>query len=259
MNKIVESKESFILIMDKKVMYIILKDEVRFSLKGLEVQFPPKFESERTIMVRNVDSTISVLSEEEIAEHINKKLKIKRVIQIPNSDHLLKIVFSDVAMADKAVQKGLRIQFQVLQNRNIEKEVFLPLVPCCRCYNYEHLKKNCPKGEQYKICSTVRPRVKCTQTVKSINKNALAAIRIIGHWQQSAHKEGPPLEQNKRKKGQISKYAKRNVATQIVSEIYTHGARIVRPLSIRRRSISRQSIRPRSIRRDRRKNERMNI
>ena len=29
----------------------------------------------------------------------------------------------------------------------------MPVVPCYRCYIYKHIKKNCPKGEQYKICS----------------------------------------------------------------------------------------------------------
>ena len=133
----------------------ILKDEVRqrFSLKGLEVQHPPEYEAERTVLVRNVDSTISARSEARIAEHISAEFRVKRVIKIPNSNHLHKILFNDVAMADKAIQQGLRIHFQVFQDRNIEKEVFVPVVPCYRCYSYEHLKRNCPKGEQYKICS----------------------------------------------------------------------------------------------------------
>ena len=154
MNTIAESKKAFILITEKKVM-IILKDKVRqkFSLKGLEVQCPPENKGERIVMVKNVDNTISALSEAEIAEHISKEFKVKRVIKIPNRDHLLKIVFSDIAMADKAVQEGLGIKFKVFQDRNIEREVFVPVVPCNRCYRYEHLKKSCPKGEQYEICS----------------------------------------------------------------------------------------------------------
>ena len=154
-NKIVESKEAFFLITDMKGMDFILRDETRqrLALKGFEVQYPPEFEAERTVMLRNVDSTISAMTEEQIAELIGRDFKVKKVIKIPNADHLLKIVFDNVANADRAVQDGLKIKFQLFQNRNIEKEVFVPVVPCYRCYSYEHFKKNCPKNEQYKICS----------------------------------------------------------------------------------------------------------
>ena len=117
------------------------------------MQYPPEYEAERTVMIKNVDSTISAMTETQIADHIGRDFKVKRVIKIPNSDHLLKIIFDDVASADKAVQNGLKIKFQLFQNRNIEKEVFVPVVPCYRCYSYEHLRKNCPKDEQYKISS----------------------------------------------------------------------------------------------------------
>ena len=112
-NKIVESKESFFLITDKRVMDKILKDEVkqRFFLKGLEVQYHPEYDAERAVLVRNVNSTISVWSEMQIAEHISKEFKVKSVIKIPNSNLLLKIVFSDLSRADKAFQQGLRIHF----------------------------------------------------------------------------------------------------------------------------------------------------
>ena len=61
---------------------LIFRDEIkqRFSLKGLEVQHPPEYEAERTIMVKNVDSTISAMSEAQILEHISRDFKVKRVI-----------------------------------------------------------------------------------------------------------------------------------------------------------------------------------
>ena len=62
-------------------------------------------------------------------------------------------MFNNTQDADKAVQDGLQIKYQKFQNRNIEKEVFVPVVPCYRCYSYEHQKRNCPKSDQYKICS----------------------------------------------------------------------------------------------------------
>ena len=31
--------------------------------------------------------------------------------------------------------------------------MFMPVVPCYRCYSYAHLKRNCTKPQEYQICS----------------------------------------------------------------------------------------------------------
>ena len=35
----------------------------------------------------------------------------------------------------------------------IGKEMFVQFVPCYKCYSYTHQKRNCPKPQEYKICS----------------------------------------------------------------------------------------------------------
>ena len=104
-NKIIENKEAFFVITDNKVMDTLLREENRqlFAVKGLEIQYSPEYEAARTVLLRNVDNVISVMTEQEISSNINKELKIKRVIKIPNSQHLLKIVFNNTEDADKAV------------------------------------------------------------------------------------------------------------------------------------------------------------
>ena len=96
-NKIVESKEAFFLITDNLNMDILLGEDsrARFASKGLEIQFPPEYEAARTIMLRNVDNTISQLTEAELVKRIEdtKNLKVKKLIKIPNSSHLIKIMF----------------------------------------------------------------------------------------------------------------------------------------------------------------------
>ena len=155
-NKIVENREAFFVITDNRTMDTLLRDTNRqmFAKRGLVIQCPPEYEAARTVLIRNVDSTIRALKEQEIQAYIDKDLKVKQVIKIPNSEHLMKIVFNSTENADKVVRDGLVIGFQKFQNRNIEKEVFIPLVPCYRCYSYEHQKRNCSKSAQYKICSS---------------------------------------------------------------------------------------------------------
>ena len=156
-NKIVESKEAFFLITDNLNMDILLGEDsrARFPSKGLEIQFPPEYEAARTIMLRNVDNTISQLTEAELVKKIEdtKNLKVKKLIKIPNSSHLIKIMFQTTEMADQVVEKGVKIGFQYFQKNNVEKEMFVSIVPCYRCYEYGHIKKNCPKPVDYKVCS----------------------------------------------------------------------------------------------------------
>ena len=181
-NKIIENKEAFFFITDNKVMDTLLRDENRqlFIARGLEIQYPPEYEAARTVLLRNVDSAISALTEQEIASFI-KELKAKRVIKIPNSEHLLKIVFNNTQDVDKAFQDGLQIKYQKFQNRNIEKEVFVPVVPCYRCYSYEHQKRNCPKSDHYKICSNCKGRATFTLPVMQSSLNALIVVKFIAH------------------------------------------------------------------------------
>ena len=102
-------------------MDTLLRDTNRqkFAERGLEIQYPPEYEAARTVLIRNVDSTISALNEQEIRNYIDKDLKVKQVIKIPNSEHLLKIVFNSTEDADKVVRDGLLIKYQRFQNRNI--------------------------------------------------------------------------------------------------------------------------------------------
>ena len=41
-------------------------------------------------------------------------INVKGVIKIPNSSHLLKIIFGDTVTADRVVEEGLRIHYQLL-------------------------------------------------------------------------------------------------------------------------------------------------
>ena len=187
-NKIVENREAFFVITNNRTMDTLLRDTNRqkFAERGLEIQYPPEYEAARTVLIRNVDSTIRALNEQEIREYIDKDLKVKQVIKIPNSEHLMKIVFNSTEDADKVVQDGLVIGFQKFQNRNIEKEVFIPVVPCYRCYNYEHQKRNCSKSAQYKICSSCAKEGHNYGECKEETSNVLTAAKTTAHWQQSA-------------------------------------------------------------------------
>ena len=155
LNKIIESRDAFFLLTDHRNMDRLLKDEVRskFVEEGLEVQYPPEYEAARTVMLRNFDNLISSMSSDEIVGLIDPSLRVRKLIKIPNSSHLLKLIFESTDMADRAVREGLNLRFQRFEKGSIEKEMFVPVVPCYKCYSCTHQKRNCPKLQEYKICS----------------------------------------------------------------------------------------------------------
>ena len=125
----------------------------RFSEQGLELQFPPEYEASRTVMLRNVDALIHDMTEAKIVENTPARYVVKKVIKIPGNSHLLKIMFNAAEMADKAVKDGIEVAFQKFAGKNVDKEIFVPIIPCYRCYAYTHQKRSCLKSEEYKVCS----------------------------------------------------------------------------------------------------------
>ena len=153
--KIRENQDGFILVTDSQGMDLLLKEESRKRIldEGLDIQFPPEYEASCTVILRNVDSLVHALSEEEIKDTAEDRYKIRRLVKFPNNKYLLKVIFLTAEAADIAIEKGISISFQKFIGRNIDKEIFIPIVPCYRCYKYDHQRKNCNKAIEYQICS----------------------------------------------------------------------------------------------------------
>ena len=145
------NKIAFFLITDNRNMDKLLGEEIKQSLmaRGLEIQHPPEYEAARTVMLKNVDDQISQFTEGEIASLIEREHRVKRVIKIPNNNHLVKVIFDTAATAEE----GIKVQYQRFEGKGMEKEVFISVVPCYQCYSYAHQKRNCTKPADYKICS----------------------------------------------------------------------------------------------------------
>ena len=191
-NKIIESKDAFFLLTDHSNMDKLLRDNVRskFAEEGLEAQYPPEYEATRMVMLRNVDPVISSKSTEEITEYIDPSLKIKSVIKIPNNTHLLKLIIESADMADRVVQEGLILYFQKFVKENIEKEMFVPVIPCYKCNSYAHQKRNCTKPQEYQICSIcAREGHYYTECQNKDRPKCINCGGITALWQQNVKKE----------------------------------------------------------------------
>ena len=107
--KIIETSEAFVLITDNSNMDKLLTDETKHKrvAKGLEVVHPPEFDAARTVLIKNADSVISALDEWEATGMIGQNSEVKRVVKIPNSQHLLKIIFQNSHDTDRAIEREI--------------------------------------------------------------------------------------------------------------------------------------------------------
>ena len=146
------------MVTDGEQAELTLKDHVRQFLrdKGLEAQTPPEHATMRTILVKGLEWYVVSKSEDNIKHKIQSEYpdrKLDKVVKIPNNDKLMKLVCANVRTASEIIDKGLTIFNQRFAGKSLEKEVYINVTPCFKCYKYEHVTKKCQIPEGYKVCS----------------------------------------------------------------------------------------------------------
>ena len=156
--KMIEAREAFFLVTDSEQAELILKDNVRQFLreKGLEVQIPPEHVAMRTVLVKGLEGNTAAKSEEDIKHKIQSEYsdwKLEKVVKIPGNERLMKLDCTNVHTTNEIVDKGLIIFNQRFAGKSLEKEIYINITPCLKCYQYDHVTKKCKTPEGYKICS----------------------------------------------------------------------------------------------------------
>ena len=156
--KVVQSKEAFYLITDNEQAELILRDHIRefWREKGLEAQMPPELVASRAILVRGLEWCVVEQSEIHIKNKIEAEYpdwKLEKVIKIPNNDKLMKLICSNIRTANDILDKRFVVCNQRLSGRSLEKEIYLNIIPCLKCYKCEHSTKKCQTPEGFKVCS----------------------------------------------------------------------------------------------------------
>lgn len=130
-----------------------------FSNEGFDLKLPQEAKSNRTIVLRDVDRTFKDTTEDEfinIIETNNYPLRVDEVVRLPGAPDgvtpLIKIRFTKAGMATRALQKGIKLKYQTLFPKSVEREVFVKASPCSKCLSFSHMKKDCNPNQQTK-CS----------------------------------------------------------------------------------------------------------
>ena len=179
--KINEVNRAFIIISSDDVIERLLSQSVREGLKreDFDVQTPPEFLASKTFVIRNIDSMVSIVDEEELRldlESRNEWLKVEEVIKLPNAPKILKIRAKETQMAKNAVEKGILIYNQSIPPQYISKEIFIQLNPCYHCYAYSHKTDDCPTPDRI-ACSECASN---THTYKDCNSQYKKCLNCGG-------------------------------------------------------------------------------
>ena len=168
---------AFLVISSDEVVERLLSQTVKDGLKKdqFEVQTPPEFVANKTFVIRNVDTMVSMVDADELRndlERRNEWLKVEEVIKLPNAPKIIKVRAKEISMAKNATEKGILIYNQSIPSHFVEKEIFVQLSPCLKCYKYSHKTDDCPTPEA-KICSECASNLHTFRECDSLNKKCI--------------------------------------------------------------------------------------
>ena len=159
LTRLIDSRTGYVaLCHSEKDVDTILSGGSTRSLKeiGLEPRMPPEIVAQRSVICRRIDPFVGTHTATEIKNEIKIRQEwcdISEIIKFGNNTHVFKIIFTDTTMAQKAQEQGLVCFNMRISPEQIQRETFVNIMICFKCYEMEtHVTSNCLKKD-HKICS----------------------------------------------------------------------------------------------------------
>ena len=144
--KMHDSKGAFFPIVRIDELEKLLTEDAKKKMKdkGYEVVAPIEWEAMKSVVVRELDSSIRTYDQDEIdsIERLNNWAKVDSVYVFKIAANLMKIIFRTSAMALQAQKEGIIINNKFIPSKRVEKEIFVRLDPCRNCFSYNHETKH---------------------------------------------------------------------------------------------------------------------
>ena len=157
-SRMIPTRDTFtvVCLSEEEVDLLIATNTIeKLRSKQYEVIVPPHLKARKTVVIKRLDRDVTMMSEEALKQDLEMRncwVKVEEIVKFPNMQNMLKVRFSDIKMARKAVEMGLSIHTYHLNKDQVEMEEFIQLTPCWTCYKYEHSSKDCPE-KNIKKCS----------------------------------------------------------------------------------------------------------
>ena len=137
---------------------LVFQEACMFALDALGCipVLPPELKAKRTVILKSLDTYIYDLPLAEIVFELNKNnenLHVVDAYKFPNS-RTVKITFSNENMASTCLENGLNIFIIHLSPNMMQREEFIQIPTCYRCFSLNtHSSNECKKETDYVICS----------------------------------------------------------------------------------------------------------
>ena len=156
---------AIITLSNNKELEKLLTSESITKLKEMHLNIipPASLKSEKSVFIPKVRDFLSNTKPEDLVMQINKcnanKIKATDVVVVTGNNFVhgmkknLKISFETTDQADFAFSNGFNIGDFHISSNQIQREEFIQLRQCFKCFKYDHFANKCKKTPKCSICS----------------------------------------------------------------------------------------------------------
>ncbi len=145
---------------------------------------PPELKAKKSVIIPRVDDLIYEQPALDIGEEIAKKNQWigdeLGVYKFPCSP-AIKLTFSQTILDKMCIEIGLKAFSVSIPPHEIKLETYISIQCCMRCYALEHFKNECPKNNDFKVCSECSTVGHVWHQYKEENKKKLSELRWKSH------------------------------------------------------------------------------
>ncbi len=125
----------------------------KLKAKGLSLIESPQARAARTLMVFRPHPLILDKSKDDLTLEISTRndVKVEQVTILTSKIPILKLRLSSSKEADSLLKFDIKAFSLIIPSRQLEKERFISVNQCLKCYQFDHATKSCPSST--KVCS----------------------------------------------------------------------------------------------------------
>ena len=147
--KITEQRNNFVLhCLNNNEAEKIFSDTAMNALKniGVEAKLPWSLKAARTVIIRKLSDEILNCSLDELTDEIHHHNSSLKIYSMWKNEHILKITFSTIQMAQNTLEYGLSMFYLHIPKFHIERDVPVDVTICDYCFAFEnHRSSDCPE------------------------------------------------------------------------------------------------------------------
>ena len=167
----------------------LLNNSATLLTKNLKLIPPPKLLTRRTLLVRQLDKEVTDMSNEVFVDRFNNhsrntenNLEILEKINLPDKDHVMKIICSNNTSAEHIIKHGFHFEYGKIASHQIHRQEHIDITVCYKCYSMDqHLTIHCPNQQVCSNCTDHHKHTRCPNSDHKFCVNCKRENRQYNH------------------------------------------------------------------------------